>query len=527
MRSLEEKIGQMLIVGFEGLEPPSYILDWLASGRIGGVILFARNVESPQQLAKLTQACHEAAKYPILIGIDQEGGVVARLHKGFTESPGAMALSAGNSEDMAERMAHVLGREMRALGINWTYAPVVDVTHSIDNTSVGTRSLGVDKDHVARLALAQIRGFQTAGVAACAKHFPGLGNTPVDTHEALAVISGPVDYLREKDLVPFQEAVKGGVDTIMTTHVKFEALDSEYPATLSPVILGGLLREEIGYDRVVATDCMEMRAITDHYGAAESAALAALAGADIIHFSHTRDYQEQAYAGLLEAAQSGRLSEAQIDQALARIDKLKQMYAITETPSIEIIRRPDHLAIAQAAARAGVVLLRRDDRYFPIDFGKYQHVGLVEFASYMDSEVMETGGDTNFVGLLRGAMPHVNTISLAAVETDPQALEKAYQVTDESDLLILVTRNAHLIPNEAQIATELLNKAKPTILVCLRNPYDFNVLPDAAVVLCTCGDSAPSLQAAIDALKGAFEPMGKLPVPVQVSTRTTNDLTGE
>src|SRR5690606_34530300 len=161
-------------------------------------------------------------------------------------------------------------------------------THDINNASVGTRSLGSEKTHIATLARAQVRGFQKAGVAACAKHFPGLGNTPIDTHLALAVIHNSLDYLWENDLVPFQELIRQGVATVMTTHVKFDALDADYPATLSPVIVQKLLREKINYDGVVATDCMEMNAITDHYGAGESAVLAALAGIDLIMFSHTR-----------------------------------------------------------------------------------------------------------------------------------------------------------------------------------------------------------------------------------------------
>ena len=293
MFSLEEKIGQKLLVGFHGLEPPDYILDWLASGRIGGVILFARNVDDPTQLAQLTQVCHDVARHPILIGIDQEGGIVARLREGFTESPGAMALGVSGSEELAEGVSKVLATELRTLGINWNFAPVVDVTHSIENTSVGARSLGTDKEHVARLASAQIRGFQQGRVAACAKHFPGLGNTPVDTHDALAVISGSVDYLWENDLIPFQAAAQVGVDTIMTTHVKFEALDSQYPATLSPVIVQQLLRDEIGFTRVVSTDCMEMKAITDHYDPGESAVLAALAGIDLILFRTLVNYRRR------------------------------------------------------------------------------------------------------------------------------------------------------------------------------------------------------------------------------------------
>ncbi len=324
MLSLEEKIGQMCMVGFHGLQPPDYILDWLAIGRIGGVILFSRNIESPAQVAALTRACHDAAKSPILVAIDQEGGSVARLHDGFTQSPGAMALGAAGSDDLAFRVSKMLATEMHTLGINWDYAPVLDIAYDISNPSVGTRSLGTDKHDVSRLASAEIRGFQAGGVAACAKHFPGLGNTPVDTHEALAVIDVPFDFLLENDLVPFRLAIEVGVATMMMTHVTFSALDTQYPASLSPAVTETLLRDKLGFTGVATTDCMEMRAVSDHYTPGESAVLAALAGQDLILFSHTRASQEAAYEGLLTAAQSGRLSLDRIDQSVTRIQTKSQ-----------------------------------------------------------------------------------------------------------------------------------------------------------------------------------------------------------
>jgi len=214
MMTLEQQVGEMMMAGFEGLEAPAHILEWLRAGRIGGVILFARNVDSPAQVLRLTHALREAAGRPILIGIDQEGGTVARLRSGFTESPGAMAISAcsEDAEGYSERVSAVLGAEMRALGINWTFAPVLDITHDIRNPSVGTRSYGNDRERVGLLATAAVRGFESAGVAACLKHFPGLGaclkhfpglgKSLVDTHVDLAVISGPVDDLYRTDLIP-------------------------------------------------------------------------------------------------------------------------------------------------------------------------------------------------------------------------------------------------------------------------------------------------------------------------------------
>ena len=294
--SLQEKIGRMLLVGFEGLEAPQYILDWLAEGRIGGIILFARNIETPEQTATLVRSLQAAAKHPLLISIDQEGGIVARLRDGFTESPGAMALGASGSEELAERVSYVLGTELRALGINFNLAPVVDLGHDSSNPVISTRTLGSDAEQVARLAVAEVRGFQAAGVGACAKHFPGHGNTPTDSHVDLPVVSGSPDFLWKHEPVPFRAVVDAGIASVMISHVKFE-IDPDYPSTLSPAIITGLLRKEIGFDGLIVTDCMEMRAITLNYGAG-SAVLAALAGVDAMFFC-TRENQEAAYNALV------------------------------------------------------------------------------------------------------------------------------------------------------------------------------------------------------------------------------------
>ncbi len=515
MLSLEGKIGQMAMVGFQGLEPPDHILEWLANGRIGGVHLFSRNIKSPAQVRELTQSCHDAATGPILIGIDQEGGAVARLRDGFTESPGAMALSAAGSEELAAEVSKMLATEMLALGINWVFAPVADITHDINNPTTGTRSPGMDKEQVSRMVAAEVHGFQTGGVAACAKHYPGLGNSPVDTHEALAVIDSSLDFLRQYDLVPFQAAIAAGVATMMTTHTKYLAIDTEYPATMSPAVIQKLLREELGYNGVVCTDCMEMKAVADNYGPGESAVLAALAGVDLILVSHTREYQEMAYAALVEAAKAGRLSEEFIDAAVARIQAVKACFALTDQPSLNVIHSAEHLTLAARSARAGTVLLRSDTDVFPIKSDSHR-VGLIEFASYIDSPAMDKGGKSGLVNILRPRAPKIEVVSLRPGDTNNKTMEHARKLAGEVDVLVLATRSAHLQPAQLEQARDFLQRAKRVILLCLRNPYDVNVLPGAQTIICTCGDSAPSLQSAVEALLGDFIPSGKLPVSVEL-----------
>ncbi len=506
---LQDKIGQMLMVGFYGLEAPEYLLEWLRQGRAGGIILFARNVESPAQLAHLTRSLHEAAKYPLLIGIDQEGGTVARLRQQFSESPGAMALSAAlDGPALAERVSEMLAVEMSALGINWDFAPALDIAYNAANPAVGTRSFGTDSQRVAEMGGAAVRGFQRGGVAACAKHFPGLGNTAIDTHLALPILDTSVEQLRKNDMQPFRTPIENGIASIMTTHTIFSALDAELPATLSPVIIQRLLREELRFKNVVASDCMEMKAIADHYTPGETATLGALAGLDIILFSHTRAMQEAAYDGLLASVQSGRVSMDIVEGANQRIAALKAAYP-AHTPDLTVIKKPDHLELALKAARAGTVLLH-DSGLLPLA----KDAALVEFASQLDSGILESGGVSGFAAAVHQHFPDMPAVSLGSSGYSTTVVEQAKQAAQSASVLVLATRSAHINPEQLALAQQLINSASQIVLVCLRNPYDAGVLSGAGTVICTSGDSQPSLEAAAEVLAGVFTPTGKLPVPV-------------
>ena len=514
--TMEEKVGRMLSVGFDGLEPPDHILDWLKRGQIGGIVLFRRNVESPQQVAQLVQTCRDAASRPILVSIDQEGGRVVRLHTRFSESPGAMALGAADSEQLAEQVSAVMAVELRALGINWVLAPVVDLAHNPDNAVITTRALGNRTDRVRDLALAEINGFQGAGVAATAKHFPGHGNTPIDTHVQLAVVRGPLDFLWEHDLVPFRSAVSGGVASVMVSHVKFEALDAVYPSSLSPVVTRELLRGELAFDGLVCTDCMEMNAITDHYGAGEAGVLAALAGQDVIFYSHTPAFQQEAYDSLLRAVQSGRLSVERIEEANRRIETMIAQFPAEPRPSLDTIRSPHHLAVMKRAADAAISALHPDSTLLPLKHRDGMRIGMVEFSSFMDTPALEGGDFSALAALMQVEAPEIEVVSLPSSGPDEVTRARALALAREVDVLLLVTRNAHLWPNEREFALELTRLAKKFILLCLADPYDADFLPDAATVIFSCGDSEPLLQAVVDVLMGRLKPNGKLPVPVKL-----------
>ncbi len=507
--TLEEKLGQMLIVGFQGHQAPPYIIDWLREGKIGGIILFARNIDTPRQLEALTRSLQQAAKYPILVAIDQEGGTVARLREGFTESPGAMALGAADDTQLTNQVSGVLATELRAVGVNWNLAPAIDITHNIHNPSVGTRSLGADPDHVARHAVAQIKGFQENGVAATAKHFPGKANTPVDPHVELPVIEGKLDQMWNTDLVPFRAACSAGVAAVMVTHVQFKDIEPTYPSTMSRRIIQELLREKIGFRGLVTTDCMEMKAVTNRYGPGESAVQAAVAGADTILFSHTREYQEAAYEALLEAAGSGRLPLEQVDGSVRRIGEVKKRYTAYPRPPLSVIRSPSHLETVGRAARAGTVLLREKPGAIPL---RGENVGLIEFASHLEKEKLTQGAETAFAAILRGRLPRLRSAWLDPADPTGEQLRGLDELAGAAGAIIIATRNAHLNPLQLGAVKRHLDRL--SILVCLRNPYDAGIISADTVIL-TLGDSEPSLRAAADALIGDYKPMGRINVPLK------------
>lgn len=504
--STEVLVGQMMAVGFEGLTPPAYLLDWLREGRVGTVILFGRNIDTPEQVAAMTGAIHAAAAHGVIVSIDQEGGTVTRLRGGFTEFPSAMALSSARDGDAwAEKVGAGIAAEMRALGIGWDYAPVVDLLYTLDNPSLATRSYGRDPEQVAVMASAFARGIQSAGAAACAKHFPGLGNTAIDTHIDLPTLDTPLAHILAFDLIPYRAIINAGIASIMATHTIYTALDPNYPATLSPVVAQRLLRDELGFDGVISTDCLEMGAITRHYGAGESAVLAALAGMDAILFSHTRATQEAAYAALLAAVMSGRVPMEIVHAANRRMNALKAAYS-APPGDLSLIRAPEHLDIARESARAGVSAIKRGAA-IPLR----GRVALVEFVSSLNSGIEEAGGVTGLGRVLKERLPDAETF----VYAPDGANERMAAAVSAADTVVVAVRSAHLRPALVEAARGMIAAAKRAAVMCLRSPYDAAIFSDADSVICTAGDTAPSLEAAVAALAGDYVPTGSLPVPLE------------
>lgn len=323
--TLEQKVGQLLMCGFHSQHADEQITRLIRDYHVGGVIYFRRNVESVDQLtrlsAELQEMAAEAGALPLMISVDQEGGMVARIdQEGMTQVPGNMALGATGNAEYTLECAQILGRELKNIGIDMNLAPVVDVNNNPLNPVIGVRSYGEHAESVAAHGVAAITGYQSQGIAATAKHFPGHGDTAVDSHLGMVTVPHDRNRLEQMELLPFRKAIEAGVDAIMTAHVMFPSIEPEpIPATLSHKVLTGLLREEMGFEGIIITDCLEMHAISKPYGVAEAAIRAVEAGADLILVSHTLQDQVAALEAIVEAVRTGRISEEVIHQAVERI----------------------------------------------------------------------------------------------------------------------------------------------------------------------------------------------------------------
>jgi len=354
LRELRRHVGRLAIVGFSGSSVPVELRRLAAEFDLGGVIYFARNVVEPAQLAELSREVADLARHwPFWISVDQEGGRVARLKRPFTEWPPMVTLGRSGDEGLAERFATALGVELRAVGINLDYAPVLDIHTNPDNPVIGDRALADRADEVARLGAAIIRALQATGVAASGKHFPGHGDTSVDSHHALPVVEHGVARLHAVELVPFRAAIVAEVATIMTAHVLIPALDADRPASLSPRIIDQLLKRELGYGGVVLSDDLGMQAVSATRPLPTAMVEAVGAGCDAVLLCQSSpDEQAAALEAVVHAAEHGVLSEVRLADAFARQRRVKERFlaSTARSQTRDLIGCQAHQAVADEMA---------------------------------------------------------------------------------------------------------------------------------------------------------------------------------
>ena len=517
--TVEQKIAQLFVIGFDGTGYGFGLREMVEKYGVGGVIFFARNVESPAQVARLTnelQASARKAGSPgLLISIDQEGGRVARLtaDKGFTEFPGAMALSA-TARDVAEaaknvrRAASSLAVEMRAVGINADFAPDLDVNNNPANPVIGIRSFSSDPARAAALGAACIEGLQGEGVLAFGKHFPGHGDTGTDSHVELPIVNHPRARLEAVEFVPFRAAIAAGVAGIMSAHVSFPTIDDTpgLPGTLSPKVLGGLLRDELHFDGLVVTDSLEMGALTHGGFPTPVAASRALrAGADLLLFNSGYSLHQAAIAQIAADIRAGTIPMATLDRAVRRVLNTKVRFSIAEpvladaAKATEICGSLEHRALADTLAGSAITLLRDGGALLPLAVRSRPIVvagpSAGKLAEWVDGEeihVADSPTDREVAAVL------------SAVRARPMAP------------VVLTLAGARPGSRQIVLARQLVALHAHLVVVALREPYDLLSFARAeggdAALVASYGANPPTLRALAAMLRGEAKPMGHLPV---------------
>lgn len=441
--------------GFVGTSAPDWLLRRIGEG-LASVGLFGRNIASPEQLAALT-AQLRAERDDVLVAIDEEGGDVTRLEvRSGSSFPGNHALGAVDDTALTRDVAAELGRRLAACGVNLNWAPSADVNSNPDNPVIGVRSFGADPLLVARHTAAYVEGMQSAGVAACTKHFPGHGDTAVDSHHDVPRIGVDPEVLRARDLAPFRAAIAAGTRAVMSAHILVPSLDAEYPATLSHRILTGILREELKYDGLIVTDGMEMQAIAATYGIERGSVLAVAAGADAICVGGGLADDETVLRlrdALVAAVHSGELSEERLADAAARVRALAHWTSVSG--AADRSGGAPGTEIGLVAARRALTVTRGDSCTAPLTEAPY-------VAAFTPMANIAVGDETPWgvAAELERRLPGTETGSFTGADAGALALAEAGERR-----IVAVVRDAHRHGWMAESLTTLLTARPDTIVV--------------------------------------------------------------
>jgi beta-N-acetylhexosaminidase len=482
---------------------------------VGSVVYFeyTGNLGRPAQIARLSngiqQAAAEAGLPPVLISTDQEHGVIRRLGPPATQLPGAMAIGATRDTGLARKAARVTGEELRAVGVRQNLAPVADVNVNPRNPVIGIRSFGSQPGPVASMVGAQVRGLQEdTGVAATVKHFPGHGDTDLDSHTSLPTIRHSVATWWAVDAPPFQAAIDAGTEVIMTAHVVVPALDpSRRPATLSPAILTGVLREQMGYEGVVMTDSLTMAAVRQRFGDLRVPVLALKAGADILADPPNLP---RAFRAVLDAVEDGELTEERIEESVERVLRLKDRLGLLDDPMVNpemaapSMGTEEHQAVAEAIGEASVTVLR---------LGPTRRLPTPEAWSILLTGWSDEGVET-LEDALRAAGREVETRWTGERPTKRQ-IAAVVRAQRRHDITVVLTGYLGADPRQRQLVRQLRPRGGGrTIIVSARSPYDVAWFPSAPVLVAAYGSTPVSMRALAGIIEGEIGPAGTSPVRI-------------
>nr|WP_224752282.1 glycoside hydrolase family 3 protein [Metabacillus arenae] len=587
--SLEEKVGQMLMPDFrnwkkQGQSKATGLTEMntevgliIEKYHLGGVILFAENVVGTEQTARLVDGLQRASgDIPLFVTIDQEGGIVTRLQSG-TNLPGNMAVGATRNKNHAYKAGKVIGAELSSLGINVNFSPVLDVNNNPDNPVIGVRSFSSNPELVAKLGTSMIKGLQDENIAATAKHFPGHGDTAVDSHYGLPLVEHSQERLREVELYPFQQAIQKDVDMIMTAHVQFPAFDDttyiskkdgkkiKVPATLSKKVLTDLLRKDMGFDGVIVTDALNMKAIVDNFGQEEAVIMAINAGVDIalmpaqVNSLEMEQNLASVFNSVIEAVKKNTIPMEEIDDSVERILSLKVERGVYEPGksyesnidtkvknATKIVGSKRHIQIEKKITSDAVTLLKNENKTLPFKPKKNEKV--IVFAPFEDQVISMKKTIETLIE--KKKIKHVEVEGAAftnkvfnedmkkRIDEADYVIAGSYVVKNDpavndgviDDTIIDSSKWATVFPRSVMNYSQ--NQNKDIVMMSLRNPYDVANFPEAKAVIAVYGFKgyangrfhSPNIPAGIEAVFGLSKTKGKLPVDIPSVTNPEETL---
>lgn len=516
--SLEEKVGQVLMVHFNGSEANEAAKRLICEAYVGGIIYYtwANELSSPGQVKNLSLGLQNLSRsaphtLPLLIAVDQEGGLVNRLRSGFTTFPGNYALGQTRKWHWGKESAFFIGQELKAVGINLNLAPVVDVNTNLANSVIGMRTFSSDPREVAHWGNEALKGYKQAGIIATLKHFPGYGHIETDPHETLPIVKKERDLLEKEELLPFR-ALAAKAEAIMTSHLSVPALDPKHCVTFSRNIVEGLLRQELNFRGVIMTDSLAMQGILSQCSSVEEAALQSLeAGHDVILLGGKQLLESQSgweltvddviriHHFLVEAVRQGRFSEERLDAAVSRIMALKNRYGLFERgfsyPSDlkTNIHTSSHCSLAQQIAK-GALKLVQGGSHLPLPLSSQRL--MIAAPECLKEEIEQTSwtslGNQASIFYFNGLNPDQETIC------------KIKEAAGQVDRSIFFAYNAWQFPGQQELFQQIVQTSPSTVVLAVRNPRDVEHLSKADVVMCTYSPVAHSLQAVFEFLQASF-----------------------
>lgn len=521
--TIKEKIGQMIYCRYSGrfLSSDSDAFKTLKTltveQKIGGFILFGGDV---YETAYLTNFLQEMAEIPLIISSDLERGLGNQI-EGATLFPPLMSIGAGGSEEIAYQMGRITALEARAIGIHVTYAPVVDVNINPDNPIINVRSIGEDPELVSRLSVAFIKGCQENGLMATAKHFPGHGDTELDSHSVLPTVDQNMDRLENVELFPFKKAIEAGVETIMTAHIRFPALDPtpELPATLSPKVLTDLLRNKMGFKGILVTDAMDMGGVTNIYSSEEAAIRAVKAGIDMVLLPPR---PKEVIQSLVEAVKTGEISEKRIDISVKRILEAKSRLGLHKEKLVDLdllaenLGKKEHLLQAEKAFENSITLVKNEGKIVPLSalFNK-----LAVFSLSSDPGGYFAG--RTFIQEMKKRSFKVNEF-YADPFTGKEFFDKAVENAKDADVLVIALfsrlrdrkGSVGLDPNHMKFLEDRAKEDKPILVISFGSPYLLKGFPEVDAYFAAYRHANQAQAAAVKAIFGEIDVIGKLPVSI-------------